>query len=208
MLLLPTAFIPNIHYVSMLLSKECGIYIGEQYQKQSYRNRTDLLSANGVVSVSIPIQKIGYPSPPTSSVQISMHDNWQHRLEHLLISNYTNSPYWFHYSPDILELIHEASKGSLVEYNHKWLGMICRAWNITLPELVLERSEHDLFLPEVISPEYQKDLPVPKRYWQVFEQKFGFTPFLSCLDLLLNLGPEGVLYLQNYSCGGNQDAYI
>ena len=35
----------------------------------------------------------------------------------------------------------------------------------------------------------------PRRYYQVYEQKHGFQPNLSILDLLFNEGPEAVLYL-------------
>ena len=37
---------------------------------------------------------------------------------------------------------------------------------------------------------------VPRRYYQVFERKIGFQPNLSILDLLFNMGPEGIFYLR------------
>ena len=43
-------------------------------------------------------------------------------------------------------------------------------------------------------PEPDPDF-TPKRYYQVYEQKHGFLPNLSILDLLFNMGPESVLYL-------------
>lgn len=196
MILLPTAFLPDYHYLSMLLHEESAIYVGEMYQKQSYRNRTDFLSSNGVVTFSIPVQKISYPSPPTSQVMISPHGHWQHQLERLLMSNYMNSPYWFHYGPMILELIPNESMSSLVDFNQRWLRLLCEAWDIECPKLVHEMTSNDTFHPEIITTDYKKNLPTPSRYWQVFEHKFGFTPYLSSLDLLLNLGPEGRLYLK------------
>jgi hypothetical protein len=35
----------------------------------------------------------------------------------------------------------------------------------------------------------------PRRYYQVFEQKHGFLPNLSILDLLMNEGNESVFFL-------------
>ena len=35
----------------------------------------------------------------------------------------------------------------------------------------------------------------PKKYYQVYQQKFGFQPNLSILDLLFNEGNEAVYYL-------------
>ena len=34
-----------------------------------------------------------------------------------------------------------------------------------------------------------------KRYYQVYEQKFGFQPNMSILDLLFNEGNEAIFYL-------------
>jgi hypothetical protein len=34
-------------------------------------------------------------------------------------------------------------------------------------------------------------------YYQVFQQKFGFQPGMSVVDLLFNMGPEGLLVLKN-----------
>ena len=50
---------------------------------------------------------------------------------------------------------------------------------------------------EVIRPKHPGADPdfVPRRYYQVYQQKFGFQPNLSILDLLFNEGNESVLYL-------------
>ena len=50
---------------------------------------------------------------------------------------------------------------------------------------------------DVIRP--KKPLPdpefTPQRYYQVYEQKFGFQPNMSILDLLFNEGNEAIFYL-------------
>ena len=40
-------------------------------------------------------------------------------------------------------------------------------------------------------------LGLEKPYYQVFASKFGFTPNLSIMDLLFNMGPESILYIKN-----------
>ena len=42
-----------------------------------------------------------------------------------------------------------------------------------------------------VDPEF-----IPHPYYQVFETKLGFLPNLSVIDLLFNMGPEGLLILQ------------
>ena len=37
----------------------------------------------------------------------------------------------------------------------------------------------------------------PKSYYQVFDQKLGFLPNLSVIDLLFNMGPESLLVLRD-----------
>ena len=49
----------------------------------------------------------------------------------------------------------------------------------------------------VITPKHPAPDPdfTPKPYYQVYQQKHGFLPNLSILDLLFNLGPESIFYL-------------
>ena len=48
-----------------------------------------------------------------------------------------------------------------------------------------------------INPKHPQSDPdfVPKPYYQVYQQKHGFIPNLSILDLLFNMGNEAILYL-------------
>ena len=43
---------------------------------------------------------------------------------------------------------------------------------------------------------FAHDFPqIKTTYWQVFGHKGGFRPGLSIVDLLFNMGPEGLLLL-------------
>lgn len=196
MISLPTSFLPNTHYLRLIAQGEVeAIYVGEQYTKQSYRNRTELLTANGRESFTIPVQKIGYPSPLTSDILISEHGDWRHKLWQLLRSSYQSSPYWEHYC-DCIEQLLRNPEPRLTTYNHQWLSLLCTIWGFDIPPLSSVVGD---FHPELIEPSYLNNLPQPPRYWQVFEKRHGYQPHLSSLDLLLNLGPEGRLYLLNLS---------
>ena len=50
---------------------------------------------------------------------------------------------------------------------------------------------------EGIQPKHPMEDPdfEAKPYYQVYQQKHGFLPNLSVLDLLFNMGPEGIFYL-------------
>lgn len=141
--------------------------------------------------MTVPVRKVGYPSPPSSEVIISEHGAWRHKMWQLLRSSYQSSPYWVHYCDRIEQLLYNIEP-QLVAYNHAWLKMFCEVWDFETP--ILTTSEGTFHL-EVINPSFFNTQAAPKRYWQVFEERHGFQPRLSSLDLLLNLGPEGRLYL-------------
>ena len=50
---------------------------------------------------------------------------------------------------------------------------------------------------EAITPKHPADDPdfTPRPYYQVFASRTGFIPNISILDLLFNMGPEGVFWL-------------
>ena len=62
---------------------------------------------------------------------------------------------------------------------------------------ISEPSGSLLDFRETIRPKHAPADPtfVPRPYWQVHGQRFGFTPGLSILDLLFTMGPESILYL-------------
>lgn len=60
-------------------------------------------------------------------------------------------------------------------------------------------SDDDLIVDyrDAIRPKHPLTDPsfVPRPYYQVYQQRHGFLPNLSILDLLFNEGNEAVLYL-------------
>src|SRR5436190_6280151 len=78
-ILLSTAYWPNLEYFSQVLKAEqITVEQYDHYEKQSYRNRCEILSANGPLSLSIPVSK-DYPKTCTKDVRISYLEKWQHQ---------------------------------------------------------------------------------------------------------------------------------
>jgi hypothetical protein len=48
-----------------------------------------------------------------------------------------------------------------------------------------------------IAPKLIQEKIIFPHYYQVFEEKHGFIPNLSMIDLLFNEGPESKFYLEN-----------
>lgn len=195
MLSLPTLFAPAILHVRLMMDHpEAVICVGEQYQKQTLRNRTYFLTPQGATPFTIPVERFGYPSPATSEISLAEHDHWRHRLEEALRSSYCSTPYWQYYEDQVISLCRCEEGGRLMDFNQRWLSFILGEWDIPLPSVVAEWSRSLDHHAEVALPSSLEGHELP-RYWQVFEDQNGFIPNLSALDLLFHLGLEGRLYL-------------
>lgn len=195
MLSLPTLFAPAILHVRLMMDHpEAVICVGEQYQKQTLRNRTYFLTPQGATPFTIPVERFGYPSPATSEISLAEHDHWRHRLEEALRSSYCSTPYWQYYEDQVISLCRCEEGGRLMDFNQRWLAFILGEWDIPLPSIVAEWSRSLDHHAEVALPSSLEGHELP-RYWQVFEDQNGFIPNLSALDLLFHLGLEGRLYL-------------
>lgn len=170
----------------------------ERFVKQSYRNRCRILTANGPMDLSIPVEK---PGPYTfyKDIRIAEHDNWQQQHWRSITSAYNSSPFLEYYQDDLRPF-----------YEKKWKFLWDFNWQMQEVVLSMLDLEPDMMLTQTyetgLDPDY-RELIHPKKeqldmglspYYQVFTSKFGFTPGLSVLDLLLNMGNESILILKNH----------
>ncbi len=197
--LLSTAYLPPLDYFSTLLKNE-PIFIekNEHYVKQTYRSRCEILSANGKLSLSIPLQNNG-DKELISSKKISYAENWQVKHWRAITSAYKNSAYFEYFEDDFKPFYFEKHE-LILDYNTGLTKLILK---------ILRQKKEIQF-----TSEYQKEFrgidirefltnkqnnPKPEtrnnKYYQVFSDKFGFTPNLSVIDLVFNKGMESVEYL-------------
>ena len=74
----PTAYLPDIRYMSLFLKSEAPkIEIFETYQKQSCRTRCSVMTANGLQTLTVPIVKINGNHTMTKDIAISYKEPWQ-----------------------------------------------------------------------------------------------------------------------------------
>lgn len=196
---LPTAFLPSVAYMRYIAhADEVYIYTGESYRKQTYRNRADLMTPNGRASMSIPVEKYDYPPPTTSTIHLSEHGEWRERHLRTIESSYGSSPFLEHFIDDIKGLLTlDYEHETLISYNHRWLAFLCEHLDLKLPSLTDTLPVDAVFVSEVCARDYEPESSRFERYWQVYEERWGFVPNLSVLDLLLNTGNEAILYLQS-----------
>ena len=165
---------PVSAYSAFLRQGVFPIDVAAPYCKQSIRTRCQIDSPQGVLTLSVPVEKMP-ASTPLSEVRISDHGSWRHQHWNALCSSYRQSPF-FDYYADELAVFYEKKWEFLVDYNTALHLLIC--------DLMDFKGVRQLSPP-----------PIASSYYQVFAHRHGFLPDLSILDLLFNQGPEAVLYL-------------
>lgn len=203
-ILLSTACFPPVQYFSKLVQFE-NIYLEqfENFTKQTYRNRYEILGANGVIPLIVPVVKGRGRKIKIRDLKISYDTDWQRNHWRTIFSAYNSSPFFEFYRDDIQPFFEKPWK-FLFDFNLEILETLCDLLELELALVLTEDFEK---VPEgttnfrdAISPKKhrtEKDsLFTPLPYTQVFHEKFGFVPNLSILDLLFNEGPNSLNVLE------------
>ncbi|MBL4707673.1 MAG: WbqC family protein [Flavobacteriales bacterium] len=198
-MILPSSYFSSIFQFALIAQeKKYEIEYYEHFIKQSFRSRCEIYGANGKLSLVVPLQK-RRNNTPIQNIKVSYEEKWQHLHWKSIESAYRASPYFEFYEEDLKPLVFLKIE-SLLERNQVLETEIKSLLGITTE--VVQTSLYSPSQPdyrEKIHPKNKDLLLAVKfpKYIQVFEEKDGFIPNLSILDLVFNLGPESKSYLQN-----------
>jgi WbqC-like protein family. len=199
-LLLSGAYLAPVEYYRLM--NRCSRVVIEQhdhYIKQTYRNRCRISSANGIQTLSIPIEKPDSPKCLTRDIRIAEHGNWRHLHWNGILSAYNSTPFFEYYADDFRPF-YEKQFRFLFDFNEQLRELICSLIDISPTVSYSESFFSDINADildrrNTIHPKKEPLQNESKPYSQVFESRFGFLPNLSIIDLLFNMGTESVLYL-------------
>jgi hypothetical protein len=192
-------YFPNLYQFSKLIKSNSVIFeICDNYQKQTYRNRTYIYGANGKLGLYIPVIHTHKNRKLFKDIKISYDSNWMGLHLKSLQSAYRSSPYFEYYEDSFIKLFSYREK-FLVDFNLKCINLCL---DILDMELIISKSK--IYITE--SKNYidhrnlsiarkEKNISTPK-YIQVFESKYGYLNNLSILDLLFNTGNSSLSNLK------------
>ena len=211
-LLSSTYFGPVQWYQKLHRYDRCLIEQHDNFVKQTYRNRCIIPTTNGIQALSIPVscpQGSQLSKTPMRDVRISDHGNWRHIHWNALCSAYGESPFFDYYQDDfrpfferkwtflfdfnmeiILKMVELLDIRPKISLTTAFLSDASMAENATGNSLI--DDFRDVIRPK--HPGLDSDF-MARPYYQVYQQKHGFQPNMSILDLLFNEGNEAILWL-------------
>ena len=171
----------------------------EPFVKQTYRSRATIATENGTQNLTIPVIHDGGRTA-MRDVRISEHGNWRHQHWNAMVSAYRKSPFFDYYADDFAHF-YEERDGFLMDFNLRLHGVISELLGLDREVRIIDNSNKAtefIDLRHIAEPKALTEIDgyTAQPYYQVFAQRNGFIPNLSILDLLFNMGPEGLIVLR------------
>ena len=194
----PTYFSPIIQYVAIAKANEIVFEVEDNFQKQTYRNRCYISTANGKHILNVPVQHIKGVKQKSKDTKIDYKDDWHKLHIKTLQTAYSSSPFFEFYIDDLLPIF-EKKIPFLVDLNLKCHEFIMDALQLEISNSKTTEYNKDVDYLDLRNLTIAKSNNIYnlERYIQVFEQNHGFISNLSILDLLFMEGPNALNYLES-----------
>lgn len=198
-LLLSTATFPPVEYFVFLAEAE-NVWIegDENFNKQTYRNRYIINTANGPLTQVVPVKRNHDGKTKIARVGVDYDLPWPRQFWRAIFAAYNKTPFFLFYQ-DELEDFFNRSFASLLEMNMVALELVNSLLGIN-KDIKMSKDFRKSY-KEAIDLRYsihpKKPQIVKLSPWmQAFDERHGFNPRVSILDLLFNMGPESLMYLK------------
>ncbi|MCG8474662.1 MAG: WbqC family protein [Cytophagales bacterium] len=200
--LIELQYLPSVEYFALLLQADKVYFEGNygRYEKQSYRNRFRILTANKVADLSIPVRFGNRRRPPVREVEIDYNQKWLHTHWRTILSAYGKAPF-FEYYIDFLEPVFAKKFKNLFELNLAMFKTCLGLLGLSLDWQVVDNrsgiAENVEDWRSKVHPKrsyIENGIIEPFSYTQVFGEKF--VPNLSILDLLFCEGSNSLNILK------------
>lgn len=197
-----STFLPPVQQiVHMMNAGEIIIELHDHYSKQTFRNRMQIAGPNGIQNLSIPVSKPNGSHTKMKDIKINNEKPWQEQIYKSIRTAYQNSPFYEFYIDDFLPFF-KNKYSKLTDLNHQILLKVFEILefdiNISFTQSYIHEYNRDFRNTIHPKPQFREADPAfqPATYHQIFEDKYGFIPNMSIVDLIFNEGPLSYFYLK------------
>lgn len=195
-LLLSTAYLPNIQYIRAIATyKAATVEQWESFPKQTYRNRCEIATPSGRMTLTVPVVK-ACSKQLTRDVKISYAVPWQSKHWHAISSAYGKSPFFMFFRDELEPFFREKTE-YLLDFNTKITATLLtilgiRAELYFTDDFIRDGDQNFTDLRNQIHPkvaqEQGKFFYDATPYPQVFDSRMPFEANLSVIDAIFNNG--------------------
>ena len=188
---LPEIF-PNIQwFISAYQNKELNLLSEFPNSLFKFTNKYTIAGPNQLQILTVPL--IAHTkSDSFQKVQIDYTQKWIKEHKNAMQTAYGKSPFFEYYDYRIFDIF-DQNIIELSEFNQKLLELLLKL--IGLNDISIKTADYQENI-EIFSQNNSQNF-VPE-YTQVFEDRFGFRPQVSILDLLFNQGPLCKEYFESF----------
>jgi WbqC-like protein family len=193
-------YLPCIEYfVAISDYDEICLEVYENYQKQSFRNRSNILTANKIDALVVPITK-NKSKEIVKNIKIDYSQNWVKRHLGAIQAAYGKSPFFEHFY-DYFRIELEKKTDFLVDLNFELLS-ICLKLMKSKKRIIFSENYQETSIDDFRGTIHPKNNISESSYYEPIEysQNFGvdFVPNLSIIDALMCHGPStGIIIEQS-----------
>jgi hypothetical protein len=202
-LLAESQYFPSVTFINAAINlSHVDFVLYEPFQKMSFRNRCVVAGSNGRVNLSIPLVEGRNQRKPTLEVRIDNRTRWQSQHWKTITSCYNRSP-WFEFYKHGLGELYRQPVEKLTDWNRRCWEWLVEQLGVAIKTRYLEAplsecgQEYLDWRNKLLPRSIEKEFPDPLKYRQVFEDRTGFIPHLSGLDLLFCVGPASAELLRS-----------
>jgi WbqC-like protein family len=187
-----TAYFPSVEYM-MLVQKNPAFIIdpNDRWKRQTLRNRTHILSPNGIQMLSVPVEAKSHPETLTKDIKISYQQPWIRVHKGALEAAY-NTTAFFEYFKDDIWAIFDQKPTYLIDLNENLLQLMLKKFKIKKLEIEASKIAESSSFVEISNGSDNTPQKLPfdefRKYPQVFSYKHEFGVNLAAIDLLANCG--------------------
>lgn len=175
-------------YCALIQADSATLEVNQHYHKQSYKNRAEILSPQGMKALTVPVKYNNRTQ--LKDVRIEYSQSWLRDHWGAFFSSYGKAPYFEYFSEDF-RAIWDSKPAFLVELNYNFMTFCLKVLQCDIPVDISESYQKEVEngvvdLRDKIHPKIsfaQRKFYRPVSYMQIFGDIF--VPNLSIVDLIM-----------------------